>query len=138
MTWGQVGSALSHWWPVMTTLIVFVFLILINIKYRIPDLMKRVSALERYKTTMSNKDMIQVDMCKWNQEQCRTTICKKMDDNKKEIVSTKESLIGLEKKVIAMSVDVKHLVEENKIDQTKAIVKEVMLQLRPLTKGGEN
>ena len=57
MSWSEIGKDIYHWWPVITTFVVFAFLVLVTIKYRIPEMVysvyRIIIAINHFQNTLT-------------------------------------------------------------------------------------
>ena len=121
----NLGQVLHYWWPIIITTIAVLFLLGVNVRYKIPEIIRRVNKLEEVK-------YVSLDRCEVLQDDCASAICKKMDENKKETIANRTKIVQLDKTIIGLSRDVKHLVGDQREQQTTQIVEKVMESLMPV------
>jgi len=128
----SIGIALKEWWPTIIALGAFITLIIANLKYRIPEIVKRIEALESYKLRRVGMHFIEEEICERHQAECRAVICGKMDTQAVQVAAVTKKISDLEKNIVELFSEVKHIIREQQREDTNKIVQRVVDGLLPL------
>jgi hypothetical protein len=137
---------ISNWWPIIVAFGAFVVTIVINVKYRIPDIARRLGLLEE-KVQADETQALQFiieDDCKMKQEECRTNVCLKIDDIKvvskgirDEITELGKNFTKVDKQLAVMSQEIKYVANNADKHESSVLAREIIKQLKDQKKGIE-
>jgi len=73
---------IRNWWPVILAFGAFIVTIVVNVKYRIPEIIKRLGTLEEKVTADETQALsfVSGEECKEEQRRCQNRVCVKIDD----------------------------------------------------------
>lgn len=129
------------WWPVILGVGAFILMILINIRYRIPEMYRRLTDLETRlgRDEESTGQCMLADDCKIKQDQCQTRICSKIEEVKvvnqetqREVKELRLFVTRVDRQLAAITSDVNNIKDHVNSKETKDLVTDIVAQLTPL------
>lgn len=132
---------LKDWWHVLTAIAIFIFTLLVNIKYRIPEILRRLDKLEKTLKLDEEKMGLHVlsDDCKSRQDECQTRVCSKIEEVKvvnqetqREVKELRTFITKVDRQLASITSDVNNIKTHVNSQETKSIVENIVSQLRPL------
>lgn len=139
----HVFSILKSWWPVILGVGALVVAILINVRYRIPEMYRRLSVLERRlgKDEEKTGQCMLAEDCKEQQSTCQTRVCAKIDEVKevnqetqREVKELRLFVTRVDRQLAAITSDVNNIKDHVNSQETKDLVSDIVSQLSPLIK----
>lgn len=134
---------MKNWWPVFLAVGAFVLTILINVKYRIPEMYRRLIDLETrvgHDEAQTGQCMMAED-CKGKQDECQTRVCAKIEEVKvvnqetqREVKELRLFVTRVDRQLAAITSDVNNIKSHVNSAETKSLVEDIVKQLRPLIK----
>ena len=134
---------LSDWWPIIVAFGAFVVTIIVNVKYRIPEMARRLGILEE-KVQADETQALQFiieDDCKTKQEECQTSVCIKIDDLKSvskgikaDINELGKNFTKVDKQLAVMNQDIKNISVNADRHESSVLAKEIIKQLKEQNK----
>jgi len=136
---------IKHYWSLLLVVGAFIVTIIINVKYRIPEIVRRLSKLEyqlKDDETQTGLRMLESD-CKIRQDQCQSHVCKKIEEVKavnqetqREVKELRLFINRVDRQLAAITSDVNNIKTHVNSHETKAVVENIVNQLRPLIIAG--
>jgi hypothetical protein len=136
-----LAAFVKNWWPVLVGVGAFVLTILINVKYRIPEMYRRLTDLETRlgKDEESTNQCMLADDCRIKQDQCQTRVCSKIEEVKvvnqetqREVKELRLFVTRVDRQLAAITSDVNNIKSHVNSAETKSLVEDIVKQLKPL------
>lgn len=128
---------IKHYWPLLLMIGGFTLAVIVAVRYKLPELTQRIERAEKRLNGVEKAEtgFVLEAECKGERTSCRSELCKKIDDVKRETSSIRSDLSSLDRKLIEVGKDIEHLVQAEQQKDVDKMVAALVQKLSPIFMG---